>query len=174
MKVSMTHSVMLAKRRKVMIWRPGLATCWALVVHTRRAVSLITMPATKDQLLLNETAFFMKTPFKSLKHSRGEKEGWPGKYFISKGRTRWVRFILKGNNLASDQKQVIPTTHLPKPVDHWLPSTNIIIYVRQKNCLFFYFQFQQSEYAFRLSFKYTNCLYYFKTPLNTDKTYVWF
>ncbi len=58
MKVSMTQSVMLAKRRKVMICLPGLATCCALVVHTRRAVSLITMPATKDQLLPNEMAFF--------------------------------------------------------------------------------------------------------------------
>jgi hypothetical protein len=86
MKVSMTQSVMLAKRRKVMICLPGLATCWALVAHTRRAVSLITMPATKDQLLPNEMSFSMKTPFKylRLKHSRGEKEGWPGKYFISK------------------------------------------------------------------------------------------
>jgi hypothetical protein len=63
MKVSMTQSVMLAKRRKVMICRPGLATCWALVVHTLRAVSLITMPATKDQLLPNEMVFKNKLLF---------------------------------------------------------------------------------------------------------------
>jgi hypothetical protein len=88
MKVSMTQSVMLAKRRKVMICLPGLATCWALVVHTLRAVSLITMPATKDQLLPNDIAFFIKTAFKSFSPVGEKKRGWPGKCFISKGRTR--------------------------------------------------------------------------------------
>ena len=45
MKVSRIQRVMLANRRKVMICLPGLLTCWARVIHTRRPASLIIIPA---------------------------------------------------------------------------------------------------------------------------------
>ncbi len=162
MKVSMTQRVMLANRRKVMICLPGLATCWALVVHTLRAVSLITMPATKDQLLPNEMAFFLsrisccsklescfgQLPFNPLNMVGEGERGW---------KDTMSQVYLKGNNLASDQKQVIPTPHLPKPVDQWLPSTNII-YVRQKNVCF-YFQFSAIWKRFQTFFQNVQTVY---------------